>query len=268
MNELTASPPPPPLLMKIEKRHEIIREACTSSVQYGMLFTSLQKAVAENPKILNCSPTSVLDAMLAAAKLGIDPNGEHNSAWFIPYGQDLKLMIGFNGYIDLITRSSTWHSVTAECVYHGEAFEVHGGTRNEIIHGLDISKRDKPDQIVGAYAIANGPGGAHQFAVLDRAAINRSQGASKNKRLWQGHERPEMVKKTAVRMLAKQMVLDRIGKFAVAVADDAHGFRMGGTATGDPDDLRASVGAMLQEPERDPDTGEIIPAHIGEETTE
>ena len=249
--------PTHPVFIAVEQRMEIIQQACSNNIQFANLFTSLQKASASNPKILQCSKASVLDALMAAAKLGIDPSGEHNSAWFIPFKGKLTLMLGYNGYIDLITRSSTWHSVHAEVVYEGESFEVLGGTANEIRHTPDLAIRNdlQGRKIIGAYAIANGPGGACQFAVLDKPAIMRAYQASKNKMLWDGSTRPEMVKKTAVRALAKMMVLDRIGKFATAISDDGDGYEMR-AAPATAQDVQSQIVEML---EIDPDTNEHVP---------
>ncbi len=247
-----------PLIVSVESRREAIENACSNSIEYTALISSLQKAVTQTPKILQCSPASVMDCLLACAMIGMNPNGEHNSAWLIPYGQACKLMIGYNGYIDLITRSSDWHSITAECVYKDEPFDVHGGTRNEIIHTIDIHKREHVRDIVGTYAIARGPNGAMQSVVLSNADIQKSYQASKNKQMWDGLNRPEMVKKTAIRKLAKYMVLDRIGRYAVAIMDDTHGYESNHTATGNhsdlENDLKGLVGGV------DPETGEEIPA--------
>jgi phage RecT family recombinase len=233
------------LFVSIEKRQQAIVDACSDSVQFTSLFTSLQKASTANPKILRCSPASVMDCMLCCAKLGIDPNGEHNGAWLIPYGNTLKVMIGYNGYIDLITRSSDWFSVSAENVYHGEHFEAHAGTRNEIIHQIDIDKRDNPSMVIASYAMARGPGGACQWIVCDKADLQKSYNASKKKDMWNGFNRPEMTKKTAVRKLAKYMVLDRIGREATAVYDDVHGYAQRQPVSGENEDLRKELGDLL-----------------------
>lgn len=263
--EIVAAPPKAPLLVSMERREQAISDACSDSgVRYINLMTSLQKAVSKDSKILQCTPASVLDSLMACAKLGIDPSGEHNSGWFIRYGSELKLMIGYNGFIDLITRSGQYTQVEAEVVFKGEEFKVHRGTRNEIIHEFDLDCRSAPsNMIVACYAFARGPSGS-QFVALTLQDINRARGASKNKSLWDKHY-PEMVKKSAVRNLAKWMVLDRIGKEAVAISDDADGYDFKERPTGVVSDLRDSVGRFINEkaeaPENEPEppTKDAIP---------
>ena len=268
MNNEIQAPPTPPLLVKVEDKMEAIQNACSDSVTATALFSALQKSCTNTPKLLQCTPATVMDSMLACAMIGIIPNGQHNSAWLIPYGKECKVMIGYNGYIDLITRSSDWHSVSAELVYEGERFEVHAGTRNEIIHDIDITKRGNVRDIVATYAIARGPNGAVQREVLDKSDIQKAYASSKNKSLWDGVNRGEMTKKTAVRKLAKYMVLDRVGQYGVAIADDAHGYKYVENVSGSVDDLKndleALTGGPAPEPERDPDTGDIIPDYIGQ----
>jgi recombination protein RecT len=239
----------PPLLISIEKRQQSIVDACSDSIQYSSLLSSLQKSITKDSRILACTPVSVLDAMLACAKLGIDPSGEHNTGWFIRYGSELKLMIGYNGYIDLITRSGKYQQVEAEVVYEGEKYEVHRGTRNEIIHEIDFDIRNNPEsKITSSYAVARG-NGCNQFVALSRTDIDIARSASKNKSLWEKH-RAEMCKKTSVRNLAKWMVLDSIGRYASAISDEGDGYEHGNRRVSNEaqsasvDDLRKRIGSI------------------------
>lgn len=245
----------PPLLISVEKRQQAIIDACSGSVEYISILSSLQKAITKDNRILQCNPSSVLDAMLACAKLGIDPSGEHNSGWFIRYGSDLKLMIGYNGFIDLITRSGRYSQVEAEVVYEGEVYEVHRGTRNEIIHSINPKVRNGTEgNIIGAYAVARGDTGVHQFVALSNCDIQSARSASKNANLWNKHY-PEMVKKTAVRNLAKWMVLDRIGQQATAISDDGDGYDFGRRQSSNPDGmnkLQSRVHDLLDKPSEQP----------------
>lgn len=216
----------PPLLEKIETRAANIAAACSDTIEYETIMSSLEKAIAADTQILNCTPASVVGAMIASAKLGIDPSGEHNSGWFIRYGKELKLMIGYNGYIDLITRSGVYTHIVAEVVYDGEIYEAHAGTRGEIVHEINPKIRNEAGEhlIVGAYAVAFSPAGAHQFVTVSKRDIEASRSASKSKTGPWKQRYAEMVKKTAVRSLAKWMVLDRIGQEATAISDDGDGF--------------------------------------------
>lgn len=273
----TTQPPAPqehPMFTSIMQREASIMDACSGSVEHKAIIAATKKACQDQPKLLNATPASMLNCVMSCAMLGIIPNGLHNSAWLIPYGREAKLMIGYNGYIDLITRSSSWDSVEARLVYEGEHFEVHAGTRNEIIHIEDITKRGDVRKIIAAYAVARGPNGAIQWEVCTKQDIQKAYNASKNKSLWDGDNRPEMTKKTAVRKLAKYMVLDRLGQYGVAVVDDTHGYKHVQNVSGEPQDLEDGLRGLVTgevidaepEPERDPDTGEIIPEHIGGES--
>lgn len=219
-----------PLLVSMEKRQGAIQEACASgSVAFIDIMSSLQKAILKDNRIAGCDPASVCDAMMACAKLGIDPSGEHNNGWFICYKNELKLMIGYGGYIDLITRSGQYNQIDTEVVYAGEAFEAHRGSRNEIIHEISNEIRNKQTQgnyqVASAYAIARGPSGLLQFMTINKHDIEAARNASKagGEGPWK-YRYTEMVKKTAVRALAKWMVLDRLGQEATAISDEGDGF--------------------------------------------
>lgn len=257
-NDIQKSEPPKSrIIAAVEERLDSIREACTKNINEIQLLSSFKKACTDKPSLRDSTEASVMNCMLACATLGLNPNGEHNSGWLIPYKNrkkniiECKLRIGYNGYIDLITRSSDWFSVTAECVYEGERFEALGGTENTIHHTIDITKRADPKKIVAVYAIARGPNGAVQWVVLDKADLNKSRSASQNKDMWDGADYPEMAKKSGIRKLSKYMVLDRLGRLAVAIMDDTHGYNFNRPVSNNPQDLESELRDMVGAPGSD-----------------
>ena len=220
----------------VDSRIEQVRQACSGGVQADQLMSSLRQAIIKNPKVRECTGQSAYQAVVAAAKLGIDPSGEHNSASLVPYwnkdikAHELTLQIGYGGYIELITRSGEWVKVDPEVVYEGEHYKVLRGTEDRIEHEVDpgirngISAEESSAKIIAAYAVATHHTGVKQFVTLSQTDIAAARKMSKRKYGPWTDRFGEMVKKTAVRSLAKWMRLDSLGKLATRISDEGDGY--------------------------------------------
>jgi phage RecT family recombinase len=278
----------------IEDRQDQIQEACIGRTDFPALFASFKKSVSASPKLMSCTPQSVLDSIFACAKLDLDPTGEHNSAWLIPYwnrdlqANECKLMIGYGGYIDLITRGGEYRGVYTEVVYPGETFRVIGGTSAGIEHEIDPEIRNTTtltaDNIVAAYAVADRPDGSSQFMTLSRSDIIAAKNASQNANGPWKYRFAEMVKKSSVRSLAKWLRMGSLGRLATAISDEGDGYafdpsrmkQVQNTATSeDLDEVNGRIDALTQAvaasgaekgqaPGRDATGEEPVPSEDGE----
>ncbi len=91
-------------------------------------------AISKNPALLRCTPGSIIRSVVEAAEIGLEPTGSLNRAWLVPYEnkdtkkQEAQLMIGYQGYADLMRDSGKVTRVVAEVVYDGDHFKVVKGT--------------------------------------------------------------------------------------------------------------------------------------------
>lgn len=166
-------------------------------------------AIANTPKLQECSVGSLVQACAQAASLGLDVGGVTGLAYMVPYRprkgpMRAQLQVGYKGYIELAHRANI--RVTARVVYKGDLFRVYMGTRDELLHEPKVYSGPFED-ITHAYAFGVFPDKGHQFDVLDRKLIDRAQASSQasyDGRPWQKHY-DEMARKTAVRRLAKYL---------------------------------------------------------------
>lgn len=138
-------------------------------------------AVVQQPKLLQCRPQSVLQAIMQAAQLGLEVNGPLGHAYLVPYGDICQLIPGYRGLIYLAKNSGAIAAGEARLVYEGETFDVEYGTDPKIVHRprWDIERID--DAIVAAYFVARLPDGTRQFEVMSREEIERIRSRSKAK---------------------------------------------------------------------------------------
>ena len=170
-------------------------------------------ACSRTPKLLECTPSSVLQSVMTAAELGLDPSGALGSAYLVPYGNTCTLIVGYRGLIDLARRSGEIESIEAHLVHAADLFVCEFGLNPRLVHTPDFDVEDRgPVRLV--YAVAKLKGGGYQVEVMSFAEIERIRKRSKagNSGPWVT-DWNEMARKTVVRRICKYLPL------SVEVAD-------------------------------------------------
>lgn len=84
------------------------------------------------PKLLECSPETVLGAMMLAAQLGLE-TGPLGHAYLVPFKDKGKtvctFVIGYTGFLALAWRSGIFKDVTVRTVHEGDHFRYREGLR-------------------------------------------------------------------------------------------------------------------------------------------
>jgi recombination protein RecT len=158
----------------------------------------------KTPKLLECTQTSFLGAIIQAAQIGLEPGGALGHCYLVPFKNDVTLIVGYRGFIELANRSERVSSVIARAVYDGDEFRYEFGLNEVLVHRPAPS--DKRGKLTNTYCVVTLKDGAKMFEVLTiediEAARNRSR--SKDNGPWKT-DYDAMAKKTAVRRLFKYM---------------------------------------------------------------
>lgn len=165
-------------------------------------------ALRRNPDLYKAAvqnPPSLLNALLEAARLGLEPGTPE--FYLTPrFGKDPGVLgiTGYRGEVELIYRAGAVTSVKAEVVYERDRFEFRPDMERPV-HEVDwFADRGK---VLGAYAYAEMVGGGvSKVVVIGPADIERAKSASstaaKSFSPWHT-DFAAMVLKTAVHRLAK-----------------------------------------------------------------
>lgn len=158
-------------------------------------------ATSRTPKLLECTPASMMKCLLDLSAMGIEP--DNRRAYLIPYGKEATLIVSYMGLIELIRRSGDVVSIRAETVCENDEFTWVNG---EIEHKIDWRKARGAMQAVYAEAVMKS--GEKQTAVMTKSEIEaiRDKSKASGSTPWTQHF-DEMAKKTAVRRLSKMMPL-------------------------------------------------------------
>jgi recombination protein RecT len=170
------------------------------------------------PKLYECSPQSLIGAMMLAGQLGLEP-GPLGHVYFVPFKGEITFVLGYRGIIDLGYRSGLLKSICAVTVREGDEFYYRQGTRPVLDHVPAGSPEGRNP--VAYYSVGALKTGGSPFVVLYPEDVEstkaKSPGSSHPLSPWNTHF-DAMARKTAVRRLAPMLPQSPV--FAQAMVSD------------------------------------------------
>lgn len=116
-------------------------------------LSGVMSSVQRTPKLLECSPDSLINSFMTMAQLELMPSGISGEAYVLPYnsktkGMEAQFQLGYQGLVTLFYRAGV-RSIVAEIVYANDKFSITNGV---ISHEYDAFDDDR-GKAKGAYAI-------------------------------------------------------------------------------------------------------------------
>ncbi len=155
-----------------------------------------------------CDPISIVSSIIQAAQLGLEVGGVAGQVYFIPYGAQCTIQIGYRGMIELAYRSGYVSSIQPNTVYENDIFSLIEGTSPEIIHRRALSDRG---ETIGYYIVARLKNGDNisKFMTTEEINIHRDKfskaftsGRDQAMKFWK-ESYEAMALKTVMRQLFK-----------------------------------------------------------------
>lgn len=226
-------------------------------------------AINSNPKLLQCSPQSLLAAVMNSAQLGLEFNTPLGESYLIPYENkrkgivEVQFQIGYQGLLKLAHNTGQFKRITAKEVHENDDFDINYGT-GEIYHSPVI--RGESGDVIGYYAVyETKEGGRDSFYMSkeDAEAYGRKFSKSFNSGPW----------KTNFDSMAKKSCIIQVLKYAPkaiekpelgqAMAFDNQVFKSANTdaETGGISydvDYEVVDDETKEEPKVDKETGEVL----------
>lgn len=220
-----------------------------SRVTYSLLYRT--------PKLIECSPFSLLNGIVLGHQLGLVFGTAEVS--LVPYGKEASLIIGYQGKAKLALQSGTVEGIEAEIVHTADRWEY---WRDE--NGLHMKHEpawaDRGDvteeTVIGAYCQIGIKGGRAQTKFVSIGEILRARARSRGYNYQKqkgGTDNPwindfgAMCLKTAVHRACK--LVPQTPQMAKATAiDDADETSAGQLVIADGLDISAFTDAEIEEP--------------------
>jgi recombination protein RecT len=187
----------------IARQKPEVEKLLPTGVSFERFERVCRTELRRTPALLDCSPESLLGALMLSAQLGLEP-GPLGHVYFVPYKGECVWILGYRGMVELGYRSGLVKSVSAVTVYEGDEFYYRQGTRPVIDHTPAGPPGDRA--ATHWYAVAELRTGGKPFVVLYpedvEKAKKRSAAGVKGAGPWVT-DYDAMARKTAVRRLAK-----------------------------------------------------------------
>lgn len=186
----------------LESRKEQLARALPRHLTPDRLLRVSLNAFNSTPKLLDCTPASLVGAVMECATLGLEP--VLGQAYLIPYGKQATFIPGYKGLLTLARRSGEISSIQVGVVYEKDHFNYVRGLKPVLEH-VESNEDDRGD-ITHFWAVALLKDGGSQFEVMRRADVDAIRDGSPSARSksspWVTHYE-EMGKKTVLRRLCK-----------------------------------------------------------------
>ena len=216
-------------------------------------------AASRTPELLDCTPESVLLAVVQAGTLGLEPNTPLHHCALVPLNnkhtkrKEAVLWIEYRGMCQLAYQSGEVTSIYAQTVHEHDDFDFELGTNKWIRHKYDIKK--PRGEAVAYYAVVKFKFGEPDFKVLSKSEVEkiRSESMGKDSDAWV-KSFDAMGEKSAIRRVLKTapMSQDKSQSLGKALEIEARNER--GVAP-DYSDIVDVIGETV-----DPETGEVTEA--------
>lgn len=120
-------------------------------------ITAIVSAVQVNPKLKECSNTSILSSALVGESLKLSPSPQLGQYYIVPYdtknGKEARFQMGYRGYVQLAIRSGQYKKLNVVAIKEGELVHFNPLTEEIEVNLIeDVEERENAETI-GYYAM-------------------------------------------------------------------------------------------------------------------
>lgn len=195
-------------------------------------FLSASLVVASNPRLNNCTPDSIVQALVGVAMSDLNVDSNIGHCYLVPYKGAAQLQIGYKGFIQLLYRAG-W-LVKSFPVYQCDQFDISfDGWDNKVKFVQNLDERQEGDDewcfknFRGVYVVARNADTKDEYsAFINKSLIEKLRLLSLGQK---GQKNPidiwkdwyvEMAQAKAIKKLAKTLPIGDPRIQAVLLADD------------------------------------------------
>ena len=186
------------------------------------LLKTVLLAAAKNPDIYNCTPQSVMRAIIQVAELGLEPGSAIGTAYLVPYGKECTLIPSYRGLVELAIRTGEVKSVQARPVYAKDHLDMAYGLDERLEH-RPCMESERGD-LIAVYAVARLDNGTPIFEFMWKSEVDaiRARSKASDNGPWRS-DYVAMALKTVVRRLCTRSLpkSPELLRRAIEMSDEA-----------------------------------------------
>lgn len=211
MTTALAKSKPKDIITLLDRQKGELSKALGSQIPAEFFVRVALTAMRKNPLLYQCTQDSLMQAMMDLAQIRLVPDSITGEAYLIPFrngpNYECQLMIGYQGYLKMMRRSSTVTNVYGAAVYENDEFDISFGSDRHMKHKPKIGPgRGKMIGAVGYVSYEKSGVKGEDFVWVDADYIERvkkqARGSNSASSPWT--QWPEaMFAKTALKQLCK-----------------------------------------------------------------
>lgn len=132
------------------------------------VLAAAQEICRINPKLMECTPESIIGAVVQSILLDFPISREMGFCYFVPYGKECQFQIGYKGFAALALRSDRISHFYGHGVYSKDQFSFEYGLNKDLKHKPAMQVGDS---LTAVYVVACFQNGQKDFIVLDRNEV-------------------------------------------------------------------------------------------------
>ncbi len=153
-----------------------------SSTRFARIIST---ELSKTPALEQCTPPSVLGAVMTAAQLGLE-FGPLGHAYLVPFNDNktgekkCTLIIGYRGMIDLSRRTRQLRSIVARPVHERDDFDFQYGSDERVVHRPALT--GDRGKVLAYYGVAQLEGAGQVLHVMSVTDVDRFRRRSATQR--------------------------------------------------------------------------------------
>lgn len=208
-------------ISKAKPRFVEISSAERTGVSYQVESVFALQAVANNELLAECSPQSLMHAVINVASVGLTLNPAYQYAYIVPRKGKACLDISYKGLIKLAADSKNIKWAKAVLVHESDKFEMQG-IEHPPIHSYNPFDKDR-GEVVGGYCVAKLADDGYMIDVMSRDELDKVRATSKaSNGPWKTWEH-EMMKKTLIKRASKTWPNTTLLDTAISIINEHEG---------------------------------------------
>src|SRR5262245_48677723 len=109
-------------------------KALSPHLKADRLIRIAVNAMHRQPTLQNCTVQSLVNSVVLAGVMGLEPNTPLGHGYLIPYGKECTFQPGYRGLMHLARRTAGVKRWRSELVYPGDEFEIEYGMNEKFMH--------------------------------------------------------------------------------------------------------------------------------------